>query len=174
MSNRRLSRRTAMTYIRRDGMLVRNAASIVEALYSHYRARGYLCLHELRPGTGFTAAGNAGGIDFWCMHQWPSKRLARIAFEIKVSRSDFLREMKAPQKQKFALAYSNQFYFVTPPNLVTRRDLRPEAGLIEVAADGTLREVLKAPWRESRPPSWTFMAAVMRRLIREQGAQEVR
>ena len=145
---------------------------IVKALYRHYQERGYLCLHELKPGTGWTGGGSAGGIDFWAMHQWPSEKHVRISFEIKVSRSDYLREKAKPEKQQYALAYSNLFYFVTPPKLVDPWELRSDAGLIEVGADGLLREVKLAPFRESEPPSWNFLAGVMRRMDRLRKATE--
>jgi hypothetical protein len=152
------------TYAKQNGMLVLTTPAIVQALYAHYRERGYLCLDELKPGTG--AYSYNGGIDFWCMHEWPSKKHVRISFEVKVSRGDFRKEKLNPHKQKNALAYSNEFYFVTPPKLVSTYELPEYAGLIEVRVDGTLRTVKAAPWRDSEPPSWNFMAAVMRRLVR--------
>ena len=140
------------------------AQFIVGALYRYYKARDYLCLHELRPGTGYTAGGNAGGIDFWAMHQWPSEKHLRIAIEIKISKSDYQREKAKPEKQKFALAYSNMLFFATPPKMIDPWTLRPDAGLIEVSEEGTIRIVKPAPFREGEPPVWNFMAGVMRRL----------
>lgn len=144
---------------------------IIEALYRHYRQRGYLCLHELKPGTG-SVGGYAGGIDFWCMHQWPSEKHLRISIEIKVSRSDYLREKAKPDKQQYALMFSNLFYFATPPKLIDPFELRHDAGLLEIRSDGFVQEVRPAPLRESNPPTWNFMAGVMRRLDRTRQAQE--
>lgn len=137
---------------------------IIEALYAHFRVRGYLCLHELRPGTGYSGGGAAGGIDFWAMHQWPSEGHARISIEIKVSKGDYAKEKAKPDKQRYALLYSNEFYYATPPRLIDPWTMRAEAGLIEVNPDGSLQVVRSAPVRDSMPPSWNFMAAVMRRL----------
>lgn len=137
---------------------------IIDALYKYYRQRGYLCLHELRPGTGYSAGGAAGGIDFWCMHQWPSERFTRVSIEIKVSRSDYLREKRDPRKQDSALRHSNLLYFAAPVGLISAWELRSDAGLIEVNDDGSVRELRPAPWRDVDRPSLSFFASVMRRL----------
>lgn len=138
---------------------------VIDALYRHYQARGYLCLHELKPGTG-SAGGYLGGIDFWCMHPWPSERFTRISIEVKVSRSDFLREKRDPRKQRSALRHSNLLYFAAPMGIIPVWELRADAGLLEVMTDGSVRELRPAPWRDADPPSLTFLAAVMRRLDR--------
>lgn len=145
--------------------------AVVAALYRHYEARGYMCLDELKPGTG-TAGGYSGGIDFWCMHQWPSEKYARIAVEIKVSRSDYLREVKQQHKQRNALRHSNLLYFAAPVKIISPWELRQDAGLLEVRDDGSVREVRPAPWRDTDPPTLAFLAAVMRRMDRTRKAAE--
>ena len=56
-------------------------------------------------------------IDFYVLNCWRSGNFASIAFEIKVYRNDFLKELKEPEKRAFGLSVSNEFYFVTPPGL---------------------------------------------------------
>jgi hypothetical protein len=141
---------------------------IIERLCDHYaanRARGdrYVCFPELRTGTGYTA-GNTQGIDLWAMDLWPSGDLRRISFEVKVSRGDFLRELKDPRKRKLALLWSNEFLFATPVGLINIAELPPEAGLVEVREDGSLLWKVAAPWRDTPPPSWRFLASVARRV----------
>lgn len=98
------------------------------------------------------------------MSLWPSHQLERIAIEIKISRGDFLNEIKKPKKRLKALRYSNKFYFATPEGLIQASELPPEAGLLEVRDNGSVWEAQPAPFRETFPPTWQFMAAVMRRL----------
>lgn len=145
---------------------------IIDALYKYYRVRGYLCLHELKPGTGNMSL--YGGIDFWAMHQWPSEDHTRISIEIKISKGDYAKEKAKPDKQRYALLYSNVFYYATPPKLIDPWTMRAEAGLIEVRPDGMLQIVRPAPVRDSMPPSWNFMAAVMRRLEALRNEAEMR
>lgn len=87
--------------------------------------------HEFRCGTGF-GKGNESRLDSLVLGLWRSNALIRIAYEIKVSRSDFLREVKAPLKQVPALRISNRFYYVTPPGLLKVEEIPPWAGLLEV------------------------------------------
>lgn len=67
--------------------------------------------------------------------------LLAIAYEIKRSRGDFLRDVKkANTKHRGAKAYSDEFYYVAPPNMIKVEELPPWAGLIEVKshAEGLL------------------------------------
>lgn len=103
-------------------------------------------------------------IDAWAMNLWRSGHYQRVSYEIKVSRSDFLHELKQPAKRRFALHMSNEYYFVTPPGLVKPDELPIEAGLKEVSYDRNLRTIVKAPWRECLPPNLHFLAALCRRI----------
>lgn len=144
---------------------------VIKALYRYYEQRGYLCLDELKPGTG-TKGGYMGGIDFWCMHQWPSEKYTRISVEVKVSRSDYLREARQKQKQASALRNSNLLYFAAPKGIISPWELRQDAGLLEVTEDGFIREVRPAPWRDVEPPSLAFLASVMRKMTNQRRAAE--
>jgi hypothetical protein len=57
--------------------------------------------------------------------------LKRVCFEVKTSRADFLAELKRPLKRRIGMRYSNEFYFVTPANLLTTAEIPAEGGLIE-------------------------------------------
>jgi hypothetical protein len=154
---------------------------IRQALDHQYRGE-WVFIDELRNGTGYTDAAN-GYMDGFAINTYPSKRFHRIAFEIKISRSDFTREIRKPLKRKVALLYSNQFYFVTPPGLLKAEDLPPEAGLMEwTEADPAqlnvfgawrahpypwLKEIVPAPWRDTPPPSWSLFCSMARKLRKE-------
>lgn len=150
------------------------ACDIVQALDQYYKPRQY-CLYfsELRIGTGYGKDADQR-IDYWMIEGVPSKRFRRIAFEIKVSRSDFLAELRQPLKRRRALLLSNEFYFVAPLGLIRAEELPIEAGLIEVnrAPSGQYYVDWKysAPWRDTSPPSWQFVAALVRRAQQESGA----
>ncbi len=59
-------------------------------------------------------------MDAWAMNCWESTGFRKIAFEVKVSRSDFLRELKDPRKREPAMKVSHQFYFVAPAGMIRR------------------------------------------------------
>lgn len=118
---------------------------------------------ELRIGTGRTQ-GAEQRIDAFALHPYPSLGHHRTAYEIKVSRSDFLRELKKPNKRRAALRFSNEFYFIAPPAIIHRSEVPLECGLIEVGTDGIGAVVVPAPCRDSMPPTWGFIASIIGRV----------
>ena len=59
---------------------------------------------------------------------------------------------------------SNQFYFVTPKNLVTVQEVPVETGLMEVHEDGTVHIKILAPFRNTIPLTNNFVASICRRM----------
>lgn len=143
-------------------------SEILAALRDNYTSKHFethiAFFEELRIGTGY-GKDNEQRIDAFTINLYPSERLARTAFEVKVSRSDFKKELRQPTKRRVALMYSNRFYFVAPKGLIARDELPLEAGLIEYH-DGRCDTVVQAPWRDSYPPSWNFVASLARRIQR--------
>lgn len=140
------------------------SAEIKAILKKKYTSPGWVFLDELRLGTGYASSSNRY-MDGFAIYTWGD--LETKAFEIKVSRSDFLLEMKKPSKRRQALAFSNKFYFVTPPGLLKPEEIPSDSGLIEVRkhdGDDQLKIVVHAPNRERIRPTWTFVASVMRRI----------
>lgn len=152
------------------------ADQIVVALYQHFEKRGdWLSFDELRVGTGYGKDAEQR-LDFWTMNAIPSQHFRRIAFEIKVSRADFVKELRQPLKRRRALLLSNEFYFIAPRDLIKASELPPEAGLMEIGDVflGRYDVYIKhpAPWRDTSPPTWQFLASVIRRAKREAGVPE--
>ena len=102
-------------------------------------------------------------VDFWTMSPWDIKDRSFItkAYEIKVSRSDFLADIKDERKQLPALKYSDYFYFVTPPDLIKKSELPKYAGLYEWNGY-TFKRIKLAPKQEKRPPDWRFVKNLIR------------
>jgi hypothetical protein len=116
--------------------------------------------------------------------------MKRVCYEVKTSRADFLSELKRPLKRRIGMRYSNEFYFVTPADLVRLAEIPPECGLIE-AGYATYTEwknligrhagffhydpearaycmiTAPAPWRDTPGPTWQLVAAMMRNQRRQ-------
>lgn len=109
---------------------------------------------------------NAQGIDAYAMAMWSGKKFERIAYEVKVTRSDFLNEIKMPWKREIAMELSNSFYYVTPPGLLKTAEIPEGCGLIECHPSGHLRTVLKAPYRNEDVTDLpeSFVASMVRQL----------
>lgn len=98
-------------------------------------------------------------IDAWAMRRsW--KNFTTWAYEIKVSRSDFLKD----SKWRDYLPLCHQFYFVCPPMLIDKSELPQEAGLIVSSKNGTrLYTKKKAPEREVELPNDLLVYILMGR-----------
>lgn len=143
-----------------------SAAKIVDILTAAHDPKQWAFFAELRIGTGYGKDAEQR-FDGWAIHYFPSKRNVTRCYEIKISRSDFKSEIKKPLKRRPGLRLANEFYFVTPANLLDPHEIPPECGLMEVNDRGVLKIKVPAPFRDVMPPTWLFMAAVSRRLDQE-------
>ncbi|MBP8000995.1 MAG: hypothetical protein KA314_09305 [Chloroflexi bacterium] len=132
---------------------------MLKALHSKNSGRDeWAIFPELNIGTG---AKGGRWIDLWAVNMYPSKGNIKIAYEIKASRSDFLRELEDPLKRSGAEAWSNECYFVAPAGLISPKELPEGWGLIELTLSG-LRKKVAAPYREVRLTE-PFIYSVLRR-----------
>lgn len=115
---------------------------------------------ELRGATGYD---NPQRIDFFAVHLWPSKGFNSIAYEIKVSRNDFKKELDHPRKRAFAESVSHQCYFVTPSGLVQADEI-PEGWGLMVADAGGLKIKKHALQRTDVKWPQSFMVSLARRV----------
>lgn len=93
---------------------------------------------------------------------WPSTGHQIHGYEIKISRGDFLNEMKQPEKSWPVMRFCHRWTLLTPPGLVRADELPPNWGL--QTFDGrTLRTVKQAPLMQPEPLSGGFVAALVRR-----------
>lgn len=100
-------------------------------------------------------------VDAVCVNTWASTGFAVHGFEIKVSRSDFLNEMKDISKwQKFG-QFCNFFWLAAPKGLVDVSELPEKWGLMELQKNG-LRIKKQAPQLDQKPISNLFLAALLR------------
>lgn len=121
-----------------------------------------ICFTELRVGAGFTE-GNGRTIDFYTLEIAPSRGHESIAYEIKVSRGDFLKDIKSPAKQRGIRNFSDKFYYVAPKGLLKPDEIPTWAGLIEITDDfKNLEWTLHAPKLDKLPPSWSFLVSAVR------------
>lgn len=110
---------------------------------------------------------NTGGInrylDFYAINLWHSKRYLKIAYEIKVSRSDFNHELDNPLKRRFAETVADECYFAMPINMVSPDEIPQGWGLIEMNKGG-LRVKKRATQRAIENLPMSFIASLARRL----------
>lgn len=140
-----------------------DSKTVINSLMLMHPPDEYAFFEELRIGTGY-GKDSEQRFDAWAIHYHPSKRNVSLCYEIKVSKSDFKKEISSPLKRRAGLRLSNEFYFVTPKHLCKIEEIPPECGLMEVGENGTIETVVKAPFRDIMFPTWLFVAAICRRL----------
>jgi hypothetical protein len=88
-----------------------------------------------------------------------------VAYEIKVSRSDFKREIANPRKNKDLFEMVDEFYYVCPAALIDKKEVPPPAGLIYAWPSGlrTARRFDRTAFTLPRLISRELAAALMRR-----------
>lgn len=136
------------------------AARVLRALaLRHDLARGWIFFPEAPTG-----------IDAFAVNCYASQRNERVGYEIKVSRSDFLKELRSPEKTKRSAAYCNRFYFAcpSPPDVIKPKEVPDPYGLVYVSAKGRSRIVKRATWVD-QAPGWRFVGLLLRRLAQMEG-----
>src|ERR1041384_7618712 len=95
------------------------------------------------------------------MSLWPSRGLLLHGFEIKVSRTDWLRELRDPGKADEFIRYSDRWWLVTEPDVVLDGEL-PETWEHLVRRGAKLAQAAAAPKLEPQDCDRTFLAALLR------------
>lgn len=136
---------------------------IVEMLHRRYAGGSqgkddehYIRIEEARCGAGFSGTG--GACDFLVIDTWPSRGFETIGHEIKVSLTDWQKEMKNPAKAERFFKHCHRWYAVMPDDLARKiqHELPPGWGLLACYASGQMRELVKPVKQKPTPipASW--------------------
>ncbi len=85
-----------------------------------------------------------------------------VAYELKVSRADFLSELADPSKRREAMEISSQFSFCTPAGMIKVAELPPGAGLVEVFHNGNYNITREGAGLQRPPPDWKLVVRMLR------------
>ncbi len=132
------------------GLLVSHTeASMIDLLHSRYNTRSqgtgnrYVCMSHVRSDAGFDAQRTA---DFMALDLWPSQGLLLHGHEVKISRSDWLNELKDPEKAGAFIPHMDYWWLViADKDMVKPGELPKDWGMLAVGGDGYLRVVKQAP-----------------------------
>ena len=109
-------------------MKAEDLIALIRKRYPINRPNGFqshIVLEQVPDGTGMY---QGHWIDAVVFSLWASKGLTRSAFEVKVSRSDFLRELQNQVKHKWCLECFHEFWFVAPQDVIQLEELPPNIG----------------------------------------------
>lgn len=112
-----------------------STATVLEALERHYRKPGAerdgeILIPEVQ------APGSTRRADLVRVGMWASRGTGIDVHEVKVSRSDWLRELDDPAKAEAWWPYCNRFWVVALPGVVADGELPEGWGLLEFPSSG--------------------------------------
>lgn len=138
------------------------SGEVLAALRVHYPEAQFALLEQVGNGTGYSVNRHA---DALVMSLWPSRGLDITGIEIKVSRSDWKRELDKPDKAEPIAKYCDFWTVAAPVGIVDPLTLPVPWGLLEVCPYGAalVVKVTKKPERlEPKPLDRTFLAGILR------------
>lgn len=135
-----------------------NTAHARDMLRKRFASPEWALMEEVAPATG----GGTRYADAVAMNLWRSRGHQVLGFEIKVSRGDWLRELKKPEKAEDIYRYCDQWWIVAPRGVVKEGELPVNWGLFELRATG-IAQVKAAPQLEPQQLTKAFFASLMRR-----------
>lgn len=139
-----------------------NTSDVWKLLYKRYPSNEYAVLEEVRDKAGHYASRSADGI---IMNLWPSRGLLLTGLEVKVSRSDWIREYKNPAKAENIIKFCDRWWLVAGDESVV---LKPEIEIPEtwgymVVKKNRLVTVKEAPKLTPAVMDRSFLAALLKR-----------
>ncbi len=131
------------TYQKPESAQKMTTPELTERLHNYYGQRqGWAFITQLRSTTGY--ASQIRTADAMAMGLWPSSGLKLIGFELKVSRSDWLHELKQPEKAEEIKQFCDEWYLVVPDDSIVKDGELPEDwGMMTATGRGHVIKVKK-------------------------------
>lgn len=143
------------------------AEQVIEALRKRYTPDGqvpeWVLLQQVRNQQGFGGRDPIRTFDALMVGLWESRGHPVHGFEVKVSRGDWKRELKDPSKADPLVRHVTHWWVAAPVGVVDPTTLPDGWGLQVVDAKGRVRVVREAEKREAQPPTWSMVAAILKR-----------
>lgn len=122
----------------------------------------YVVLPGVRDATGWS--GNRRS-DVMVMSVWPSTGLELQGFEIKVSRSDWLRELKDPWKADPIARFCDRWWLLVPEPGIIHPGEVPDGWGVMLLNEKTSKQIVKAPQRTAEPITRQFLASLLQAAV---------
>lgn len=135
------------------------SSDICLALRERYPSGSHALFYEVSNDVGFRGS---RWIDAVGVGIWPSTGQEVHGIEIKVSRSDWKRELAEPAKAQELMRFCNRWFLACPEGVVTADEVPETWGLL-VIKDGKIREARKAPRLSPEPLTKGFICSLLRR-----------
>jgi hypothetical protein len=146
-----------------------NAQEVVKHLKMRFGGEQFAFLEQVADSTG---ARQRRWADAVAMSVWPSRGYDIHGIEVKVSRYDFLSELKDPEKSAAVQQYCNRWWVATPDeSIIQKGEIPPTWGWMVTNGKGGMRVVVEAPPLSPKPISIEFLASVLRNTQKADAAE---
>lgn len=137
---------------------------LLDILRTKYPSPHWAFMREFRNATGFDATRSA---DALAVGLYRSRGQSIIGFEVKVSRADWLRELKHPEKAEPIAQFCDYFYLVVPElSVVTVDEVPTPWGLILVdQVKSKAHFAKKAEQLQAVPVTRKFLCAIVKQAM---------
>ena len=146
--------------------VVLTADQVIAAIRGRYTPDGqipeWVVIEQVRNQQGFGGRDPIRTFDALMVGLWESRGHPIHGFEVKVSKGDWKRELKAPDKADPLVRHVSYWWVVAPVGVVDPATL-PDGWGLQVTDGKRLRTVREATKREAMPPSWSMVAAILKR-----------
>lgn len=136
------------------------AQQVIRHLQELHTGPEWATFVELADGTG---GSKSRTIDFFAFNLWPSSGYRSVAYEVKVSRADFRKELDDPSKRAPWERLAHETWFAAPAGVIPKTEVPEGWGLIEVSDDGKWKRPVRAMQRMRGDLPLTFTASLARR-----------
>lgn len=134
-------------------------SAVHTAIAKRFAAPEWATFFEVRDATGFHGTRSA---DVVSMGIWPSRGLQLIGFEVKVSRSDWLRELKDPAKSAAVQKFCDRWYVAVANDDIVKDGELPSTWGLLVLRGAKMVQKVEAPTLKPEPLTRSFIASLLR------------
>ena len=133
---------------------------LMELLRSRFPPPAWAFIPQVRNATGFVNIARTA--DAIAMSLYPSRGLDLHGFEIKINRSDWLKELKTPEKAEEIAQFCDFWWVVSTKEIVKIEEMPLNWGLL-IPHGSTMKVVKQAKLLKAKPIDHLFLAAILRR-----------
>ena len=142
--------------------------SLFKLLKARYPENAYALFSQVRNSTGYNGSRTADAVAFGL---WPSRGLEVEGFEMKVSRTDWQKELKSPEKADVICKYCDRWWVVISDEKIVQDGELPATWGLLVQKGDKLVVKKAAPKLEPAALDKGFIASLMRRIQEESVAK---
>jgi hypothetical protein len=139
---------------------------VLNALLKRYPANEYVVMEEVSDAAGHSRTRSA---DFVIVNYWLSRGLAIEGVELKSHRSDWLRELKMPEKAAPIMQYCDKFWLLTTDQSVAKMEEIPINWGWMCIKGNSIRVMKPAPKLEAKPVTKSFTISMLKRAADKTG-----